>query len=147
MPPHVNIQRLLPERADSERSWTVDITARRAEAKRQAAPFRAEAEKLNTKIAETREEIKKWKASDDGAAPDIVAELQSSVNALGVRVRELNAKAQSIEDAAFDLKAVNPNVKSVEDKRTPDQLLDFIEAKGREVAEALAALRGATLPN
>lgn len=137
---------LLPERTDSERSWTVDITARRSEAKRQAAPFRAEAEKLNTQIAETREEIKKWKASDDGAAPDIVAELQSSVNALGVRVRELNAKAQSIEDAAFDLKAVNPNVKSVEDTRTPDQLLDFIEAKGREVAEALAQLRGVTTP-
>jgi type I restriction enzyme M protein len=134
--------RLLPERADSERSWTVGITARRAEAKQQAAPFRAEAEKLNTQIAETREEIKRWKASDDGAAPEIVAELQSSVNALGVRVRESNAKAQSIEDAAFDLKAVNPNVKSIEDTRTPDQLLDFIEAKGREVTEALAALRG-----
>jgi type I restriction enzyme M protein len=137
--------RLLPERADSERSWTVDITARRAEAKRQAAPFRTEAQKLNAQIAETREEIKKWKASDDGAAPEIIADLQSSANALGVKVRELNAKAQSIEDAAFDLKAVNPNAKSVEDTRTPDELLDFIEAKGREVAEALAALRGASV--
>lgn len=137
--------RLLPERADSERSWTVDITARRAEAKRQAAPFRSEAEKLNAQIAQTREEIKKWKPLDDAQAVEIVAELQSSVNALGVKVRELNAKAQSIEDAAFDLKAVNPNAKTVEDKRTPDELLDFIEAKGREVAEALAGLRGVSL--
>jgi type I restriction enzyme M protein len=39
------------------------------------------------------------------------------------------------------LKAVNPNAKSNEDTRTPEELLDFIEAKGKEVAEAIAALR------
>ena len=41
----------------------------------------------------------------------------------------------------YDLKAVNPNAKSNEDTRTPEQLLDFIEEKGKEVAEAIAALR------
>lgn len=54
--------------------------------------------------------------------------------------RELKAKAQSIEDAAYDLKAVNPNAKNEEDSRTPEGLLAVIEAKGREVAEALASL-------
>ncbi len=46
-----------------------------------------------------------------------------------------------IEEKNFDLKAVNPNAKSNEDTRTPEELLDLIEAKGREVSEALAALR------
>jgi type I restriction enzyme M protein len=46
-----------------------------------------------------------------------------------------------IEAKNFDLKAVNPHAKSQEDTRTPGELLDLIEAKGREVAEALAALR------
>ena len=46
-----------------------------------------------------------------------------------------------IEAKAFDLKAVNPHVKNHEDTRTPEELLDLIEAKGREVAEALAVLR------
>ena len=41
----------------------------------------------------------------------------------------------------FDLKAVNPNAKVDEDTRTPNELLDLIEAKGREAAEALARLR------
>lgn len=81
----------------------------------------------------------------DAQAVEIVAELQSSVAALGVWVHELNGKAQSIKDAVFNLKAVNPNAKSVEDTRTPDELLDFIEARGCEVAEALAALRGVSL--
>ena len=36
---------------------------------------------------------------------------------------------------------MKPNV----DDRTPEELMDIIEAKGREVAEALATLRGVTL--
>ncbi|MFO5491221.1 MAG: N-6 DNA methylase [Cuspidothrix sp.] len=47
-----------------------------------------------------------------------------------------------IEAKNYDLKAVNPNVKVVEDARTPEDLLDFIEEKGQEVAAALAVLRG-----
>jgi type I restriction enzyme M protein len=49
---------------------------------------------------------------------------------------------QEIETKNFDLKAVNPHAKSNEDTRTPEELLDLIEAKGREVANALAILRG-----
>ena len=39
------------------------------------------------------------------------------------------------------LEAVNPHAKKDEDLRTPEERLDIIEAKGREVAEAVAALR------
>jgi len=50
---------------------------------------------------------------------------------------------EEIEAKGFDLKAVNPNAKSNEDTRTPKELLDLIEAKGKEVAEAMATLRRA----
>jgi type I restriction enzyme M protein len=46
-----------------------------------------------------------------------------------------------IEAKNYDLKAVNPNRKSTEDTRTPDELLAVIEAKGKELSEALATLR------
>lgn len=46
-----------------------------------------------------------------------------------------------IEARNYDLKAVNPNRVREQDTRTPDELLELIEAKGREVAEALARLR------
>jgi type I restriction enzyme M protein len=49
-----------------------------------------------------------------------------------------------IEAKKYDLKAVNPNAKSKEDTRTPEELLDFIEAKGTEVTEALKTLRRST---
>lgn len=46
-----------------------------------------------------------------------------------------------IEARGYDLKAVNPNAKSNEDLRTPEELLEIIEQKGNEVREALARLR------
>jgi type I restriction enzyme M protein len=55
--------------------------------------------------------------------------------------REAANKAEAIENAVYDLKAVNPHRRPDVDTRTPDELLDLIEAKGREVAEALALLR------
>jgi type I restriction enzyme M protein len=51
------------------------------------------------------------------------------------------AKAKEIEDAIYDLKAVNPHRKPDVDDRTPEDLMDIIEAKGREIAQALASLR------
>ena len=46
-----------------------------------------------------------------------------------------------IEARGYDLKAVNPNAKSNEDLRTPEELLEIIEQNGNEVREALARLR------
>ena len=55
--------------------------------------------------------------------------------------REQSAKAGEIEDAVYDLKAVNPHAKGEEDTRTPEELLDLIEVKGREIEDALSVLR------
>jgi type I restriction enzyme M protein len=55
--------------------------------------------------------------------------------------RSWTVTRQEIEAKNFDLKAVNPRAKTEEDTRTPEELLDLIEAQGREVAEVLAALR------
>jgi type I restriction enzyme M protein len=55
--------------------------------------------------------------------------------------RSWTVTRQEIEAKGYDLKAVNPNARSREDTRTPEELLELIEAKGREVAEGLAALR------
>jgi len=51
-----------------------------------------------------------------------------------------------IEERNFDLKAVNPNAVIEEDTRTPEELIAEIEARGREVAEALEALKATLKP-
>jgi type I restriction enzyme M protein len=48
----------------------------------------------------------------------------------------------AIKERNYDLKAVNPGARADGDARTPEELLDLIEAQGREVAQALTALRG-----
>ena len=61
------------------------------------------------------------------------------------RRREAAAKAKEIEDAVYDLKAVNPNRTPEVDERTVADLLAIIDAKGREINEALAPLRALSL--
>ena len=48
---------------------------------------------------------------------------------------------EELEARKLDLKAVNPNRTSNEDARTPEELLDIIESKGREIDAAIAELR------
>src|SRR5438552_6448981 len=55
--------------------------------------------------------------------------------------RSWTVQRKDIDAKGYDLKAVNPNARTQEDRRTPEELLDLIEAKGREVTEAVAALR------
>jgi len=55
--------------------------------------------------------------------------------------RSWTVSRTEIEVRNYDLKAVNPRANSADDIRTPENLLDVIEAKGREVTDALALLR------
>ena len=48
----------------------------------------------------------------------------------------------AIEKNNFDLKAVNPNRKTLEDTRTPEELIALIEAKQKEINAALKELKG-----
>ena len=56
-------------------------------------------------------------------------------------VREIEAKAVAIENAVYDLKAVNPNRRVEEDTRTPSEIIAAIEARGREADAALSRLQ------
>ena len=130
----------LATREDSERSWTVDLSARRAKAAADAQPFKdtaraksQEAERIKDRLGE----LKKAKPRDEAA----IADADTRVAGLLKEAREATNKAEDIENAVYDLKAVNPHRKAEVDQRTPAELLDLIEAKGREVAEALTALR------
>jgi len=55
--------------------------------------------------------------------------------------RSWTIERAEIEGRNYDLKAVNPNATHDEDTRTPEELLDLIELKGRDIAAALSLLR------
>ena len=133
---------LLPQRgavaAETDHSWTIDFAARKAETHNEAAPFRREAEMQREHALDMREQAKaERKANRKSHAVALVARSGEAKWA----ARDASAKAQAIEDAIYDLKAVNPKEPNQGDVRTPLELLDAIEAKGREVDEALNRLR------
>jgi len=130
----------LPQRAGSDKSWTMDFTARRRKAADDSRPFRTiEAEKKAAAdlVKDRLSTLKAAKPRDE----DAISAGEEELTTLLREARDAAAKAQAIEDAVYDLKAVNPNKKAEVDSRTPAELLDLIEAKGGEVAEALVALR------
>jgi type I restriction enzyme M protein len=141
MPEHFEeLFQLLGRRADSERSWTVDIEERRQRAAEEARPFREQSAARGHEAAQWNERLKELKraAQRDHAA---LAEAEAKLAELKREARDLANRAKEIEDAVYDLKAVNPHRKPDTDTRTPEELIAFIEAQGREIAEALAALR------
>lgn len=133
--------RLLPARADSELSWTVDMDARKRIAAGEARPLKEQSAAKGQGAAQWNErlkDLKKAQPRDDKA----IAAAEAQVAALTRAARDLAAKSKEIEDAVYDLKAVNPHRKPDVDDRTPEDLMNIIEAKGHEIAAALAALRG-----
>jgi type I restriction enzyme M protein len=131
--------RLLPERRDSERSWSMDFSARREAARQKAEPFKQKARELETKSLAIRDKAKLIKKDTEENKKKIEELLNESAK-FDYEAREQKAKAEAIENAVFDLKAVNPNAKDLSDKRTPLELIAFINEKSKEVESALARL-------
>ena len=124
--------------AETEHSWTVDFTERKRTAAEEAAPFRKEANAQAEQARTLREEAKVLRKADKIKKADALVEQAQAADKAG---REALGKAQAIEDAVYDLKAVNPREKKIMDTRTPAELLAAIEVKGKEVDAALAKLR------
>jgi type I restriction-modification system DNA methylase subunit len=136
---------LSPTRGDSERSWTVDLDDRKAQAASDAQPFKEDARQKSEEADEQRERLATLKKEKCRNATGL-SEAESQLKLLAREAREAASKAEAIENAVYDFKAVNLHRKALVDIRTPEQLLDIIEAKGREIAEAVAELRKEEVP-
>lgn len=130
--------RRLAKFEDSELSWSVDIDQKRKAAAEEAQPFKDQAAKCKQQAAQWSEQLKGLKKQKDAAA---IEQAEEKVKVFIREAKEAENKAVEIENAVYDLKAVNPNKKPIVDTRAPDELLDTIEQKGKEIAEILAALR------
>ncbi len=101
-------------------------------------PLLDEAAAIKAEVVDLKEQLKRMKKEKDD---------KEELNAVDGRIREkekaakdLEAKAADIDDAVFDLKAVNPNAIAKMDERTPEEIIGSIEQQGRIVSEALARL-------
>jgi len=132
--------RLLPDRADSPLSWTVDMDERKKIASDESQPFKDMAHKKSQEAAQWNDRLKELKKARP-RNEDAIIEAEEKAKAISKEANEARNKAKEIEDAVYDLKAVNPNKKPVIDTRTPEELLDIIETKGREIQQSLEILK------
>lgn len=130
----------LPTRANSEVSWTIDFIARKQTASQQAAPHRKEEQQHKEKVFQLKEKLPALKKNRSANAARIEA-IEADITRLDKQAREAAAKAQAIEDAVYDLKAVNPSVKPDTDTRLPAEIIASIEKRGEEVTTALRKLK------
>jgi len=130
---------LREDAGESDFSWTVDFSARRAKAREDMAPHLADVEKRKNEAVALKEELAKLKKAK---APDEeIAVCREALDAAERAGREAQAKADAIDAASFDLKAVNPRARVERDTRTAEQVLESIANHGRTVDKALARLR------
>lgn len=123
---------------ETEHSWTVDFAERKRKATEEAAPHRREADAQRERATTLREQARALRKDGKATKADT---LLPEIEAADKAAREASAKAQAIDDAVYDLKAVNPRERKVVDTRTPAQLLEAIAEKGKEVDAALMRLR------
>lgn len=125
--------------AESRYSWTVDFAARRKRAREDMKPYVEEATRLKAEVVSLKEKLKILKAANTKA--EKIDALQAKIGEQEKAARESEAKADAIDAAVFDLKAVNPNAVVKIDTRTPEEVISSIEEQGKIVAAALASLR------
>ena len=105
----------------------------------EAQPFREKAAEFNALANELDDEVaalRKGKASREK-----IQIAQDRWKSALRDAREADAKATAIENAVYDLKAVNPHRVIDEDTRTPLEIIQAIEEKGRDAATALSRLQ------
>jgi type I restriction enzyme M protein len=150
--PFPSYARLLASRGtlggDSRYSWTMDFTARKAQARDRAQPLKDRATTIRATVIDRKEALKR--AKRDGAAAPEIAALEDDIREQEKAARDLDAEAAGIDAAVFDLKAVNPHVIAAVDERTPVQIVASIGEQARLVGQALgrlSALLGKPLPD
>ena len=130
---------LLPKRADSERSWTIEFSQKLQAALEEAQPFREKGVEFAKVADELDNELAALRKKDPLPRDEVEKTKERWKNALR-EAREAETKARTIENAVYDLKAVNPHRVVVEDKRTPLEIIEAIRTKDREANAALSRL-------
>ncbi len=140
--PFPSYARMLQQRgkpsSDSRYSWTIDFSARRANARAEMQPLLDEAAKIKATVADQKEQYKRLKK--DKATEAKLKTLELKVKANEKTAHELEVQAASIDAAVFDLKAVNPTAVINTDTRSPKEIIDNIEEQGKIVTKALEKL-------
>lgn len=124
---------------ESDFSWTVDYVTRRAKAREEMAPHLEEVEKQKVETVKLKEKLAALRKV--GADDKKITSCREALVATEKATREAQAKADAIDAAVYDLKAVNPRARIDRDERSVIEVVAAIEEYGKTVDAALAKLK------
>jgi type I restriction enzyme M protein len=120
-------------------SWTVDFAARRAKAREDMAPHLAMVEKQKAEAVALKDRLAAYRKADADASR--LDACRAEIAAAEKAARDAQAKADAIDAAVYDLKAVNPRAVADADTRSTEEIIESIEAHGMTIEKALASLK------
>ena len=119
-------------------SWTIDFTAKRKKAREEMQPHLDKVKSVKEDVIVLKEKLKKLKK--EKAGKEKTAEVAQKIKEQEKIARDVQAEADDIDAAVFDLKAVNPNIVVKVDTRTPQQIIDNINAQSKIINDSLLKL-------
>ncbi len=141
--PFPSFARLLAKRGtaagDSDFSWTIDVTARRAKAQEEMSSHRDDIQKHQADAIAAKTKLAALRRAN--AEEKALAHWRATLAAAEKASREAQAKANAIDAAVYDLKAVNPNARVERDTRTAQEIVESIAAHGRAIEAAIGHIR------
>jgi type I restriction enzyme M protein len=102
-------------------------------------PHLAAAEAAKAEVVSLKERLKATKAANPKDKK--IETLETKIGEQEKVAREARSKADAIDAAVFDLKAVNPNAVVKIDTRTSEEVIESIADQSKIVSQALEALR------
>ena len=124
---------------ESDFSWSVDFAARRAKAREDMAPHLARVESKKAETVSLKDRLAALRKADADASK--LDACRADIAAADKAARDAQAKADAIDAAVYDLKAVNPRAVADADTRSTEEIIDSIESHGHTIADALTRLK------
>jgi len=102
-------------------------------------PYLDETSRVKAHVVSLKERLKALKK--DKAEISAIEDIEQQIKEQEKAAHDAQTKADAIDAAVFDLKAVNPNVVAKVDARTPAEIIENIATQGRIVSSALERLK------
>jgi len=137
--PFPTYAKMLATKGESRYSWTIDFTARRAEAWEKTQPYKERVADLREENIPLKEQLKVFKKEKKDK--DEIETLEEKISSIEKEIKEQENIISDIDAKVFDLKAVNPNAVVKVDTRTTLEVIENIETQSKIVKDAMSKLK------
>lgn len=137
--PFPTYAKMLATKGESRYSWTIDFTARRAEAWEKTQSYKERVADLREENIPLKEQLKVFKKEKKDK--EEIETLEEKISSIEKEIKEQENIIAAIDAKVFDLKAVNPNAVVKFDTRTTLEVVENIETQSKIVKDAMSKLK------